>query len=436
MIKKVSVLFLILLTGAFYNLTSADVSPGKGAVPLVQFCKEYNLHLKINLDLGYCDLVNDGVQIRLFLTMPYLVHQNKVYYFDVRLGADNSGGILLPKTYADTLIKIVKKYTEKNPPLNGKVIETEHFVNIEKLTNTQKKTNAVSVKPGIHENFIQIEQGVTNQKSGITVIEEIKPVKMTNQKSTNGLKSDKTPPTCYNNDGFVPINAVIIDAGHGGNDPGALGKAGGKEKDIVLKLAKMVYQHFKSEQGMKVFLTRKSDVFVTLEDRVAFSSKVAKDYHAVFVSLHANASPMKTAQGIEVYYLSDNVSDMEATQLEIYENAGFSKTDVEKTEVLYSIIADLIHDGIKLESEQMANFVYKTLVNITKAPGRGVKAGNFYVLKYNPIPAILVEVGFISSREEEQRLLTTDYQMLVAKGLFYGIKKYVSEYNKTKGFCQ
>lgn len=435
MLKKASILFLLFFTGALYNFSSADTSPGKDAVPLVQFCKDYKLHLKINLDLGYCDLINDDVQVRLFLTMPYLVHQSKVYYFDERLGTDSSGGILLPKSYADTLIKIVKKYAGQNPPLNGKVIETEQFVNIANLTNTLKKTNAAPVNPGIHENIIIMEEGSTNKKSGVTIIEEIKPAKVTNQKSTNDLKSDKTPQICYNNDGFVPINAIIIDAGHGGTDPGALGMSG-KEKDIVLNLAKMVYQYFKAEAGLKVFLTRKSDVFVTLEDRVEYSSKVAKDYHAVFVSIHANASPDKKAKGIEVYYLSDNVSDMEAKQVEVLENAGFSKTDVEKTAVLYSIIADLIHDGIKLESEQMANFVYKTLVNTTKAPGRGVKAGNFYVLKYNPIPAILVEVGFISSKEEEKKLLTKDYQMLVAKGIFYGIKKYVTEYNKTKGFCQ
>jgi N-acetylmuramoyl-L-alanine amidase len=436
MLKRASILLLILLTGAFYNFTSADVPPGKGAISLVQFCKDYHLHLKINLDLGYCDLMNDDLKVRLFLMMPYLVHQDKVYYFDERLGTDSSGGIVLPKSYADTLIKIVKKYSGTNPPLNGKVIETEQFVDMGKLTNTQKKTNAAPVNPGIHESIIIIEEVSTNKKPGITVIEEIKPAKVTNQKSTNDLKSDKTPPACYNNDGFVPINAIIIDAGHGGNDPGALGKSGGKEKDIVLNLAKMVYLNFKAEPGLKVFLSRKTDVFVTLEDRVAYSSKIAKDYHAVFVSIHANASPDKNAKGIEVYYLSDNVSDMESTQLEIYENAGFSKTDVEKTAVLYSIIADLIHDGIKLESQQMANFVYKTLVNTTGATGRGVKAGNFYVLKYNPIPAILVEVGFISSKEEEKRLLSKDYQELVAKGLYYGIKKYVTEYNKTKGFCQ
>ena len=436
MLKRASILLLLFLTGAFYNFTSADVPPGKGAISLVQFCKDYHLHLKINLDLGYCDLMNDDLKVRLFLMMPYLVHQDKVYYFDERLGTDSSGGIVLPKAYADTLIKIVKKYSGTNPPLNGKLIETEQFVDMGKLTDTQKKTNAAPVNPGIHENIIIMEEVATNKKPGVTIIEEIKPAKVTDQKSTNDLKSDKTPPACYNNDGFVPINAIIIDAGHGGNDPGALGKSGGKEKDIVLNLAKMVYLNFKAEPGLKVFLSRKTDVFVTLEDRVAYSSKIAKDYHAIFVSIHANASPDKNAKGIEVYYLSDNVSDMESTQLEIYENAGFSKTDVEKTAVLYSIIADLIHDGIKLESQQMANFVYKTLVNTTGATGRGVKAGNFYVLKYNPIPAILVEVGFISSKEEEKRLLSKDYQELVAKGLYYGIKKYVTEYNKTKGFCQ
>ena len=427
---------LFLYFALFFGMLGLFAQPAaaqeKKLFPIIQLCKEYQLKLKINLDLGYCDIRGEKTSIRLFLYMPYLIHDENIFYFEEPVVLDETGGILLPKAYMDTLTAILKKYPlpqknpgEKDPPV---IIEHEQFIDPSKLPDTVKNTNKSQVKPGVYENILIIDESKkTNQKP------QSNPLKITNIVPESG---DKNPPPCYNNDGFVPINAIIIDAGHGGNDPGALGFTGGKEKDVVLSLSKQVFQYFKNDKQFNIFLTRKNDVFVTLEDRVKFSSKVAKDYHPVFISIHANASPMKNVSGIEVFYLSDTVSEGEVKQVELLENAGFSQSDIEKTEVLYSIIADLIRDGIKLESEQMANFVYKTLVNTSKAMGRGVKAGNFYVLKYNPVPAILVEVGFMSHKAEEKKLMSKDYQDTIAKGIYFGVKKYITEYNKTKGFCQ
>ncbi|OHD54253.1 MAG: hypothetical protein A2Y33_16410 [Spirochaetes bacterium GWF1_51_8] len=433
MLKSRLILFLAIFTGAFLMLTRPAAAQEKKYYPIIQLCKDYQLKLKINLDLGYCDIRNDKTVIRLFLYMPYLIHDENIFYFEEPAVLDEDGGILLPKEYMATLTAILKKYPVPQKKPGGKelpvFIEHEQFVGPDTVPPAQKKTNQQTVDPGLIEKIVVIDESKkTNQKPA-----DPGQTKITNTKPETG---DKNPPACYNDDGFIPFNAVIIDAGHGGNDPGALGASGSKEKDVVLSLTKKVYQYFKNDKQFNIFLTRKNDTFVTLEDRVKFSSKVAKDYHPVFISIHANASPNKSVSGIEVFYLSDAVSDHEVKEVELLENAKFSQADIEKTEVLFSIIADLIRDGIKLESEQMANFVYKTLVNTAKAPGRGVKAGNFYVLKYNPVPAILIEVGFMSHKDEGKKLMNKDYQDKLAQGIYYGVKKYINEYNKTKGFCQ
>ena len=216
-----------------------------------------------------------------------------------------------------------------------------------------------------------------------------------------------------------------------------MGINGIKEKEIVLSISKMLYGFLKNNENLKIVFTRKDDRYVTLKERTDISSSlIRKKYNPIFISIHGNISLNKNVDGIEVYSLSDKASDDEALSVEMIENAGFSKKDVEKTEELYSIINDLLKDGIRRQSEQLARDLGESVTTESGAILRGVKNANFYVLKYNSLPSVLVEVGFLSHVNESQKLMDKNYQKKIAEGLYNGISSFLEKYNNSRGFTR
>jgi len=217
------------------------------------------------------------------------------------------------------------------------------------------------------------------------------------------------------------LRKIVLDPGHGGKDPGAVGPGGITEKDIVLAVAKKLAAKLKNEMGIQVVLTRKDDRFIPLEDRTELAKKENGD---LFISLHMNASPNAEAKGIETYYL-DNTTDEAAIRLAARENATSRKNISD----LQFILSDMTQNMKLEDSITLAHRVQNSLVSgMTKVMGDvkdlGVKKALFYVLVGAPMPSVLVEMFFITNRGEGRAMNQDSYQDAMVEALFEGIQKF------------
>jgi N-acetylmuramoyl-L-alanine amidase len=227
----------------------------------------------------------------------------------------------------------------------------------------------------------------------------------------------------------LKIRTIAIDAGHGGHDPGAIGKSGMKEKTITLDVAKRLALLVKERLGCDVVMTRDRDVFIPLEERPFIAKSKGAD---LFVSIHVNANRKRTARGVETYVQSLRASDREAMATAARENAMSTKKLSELKNELDRIFADLTRDDKIEESLYLAGSVQGSLVSNLKPGNRHtadlktkIKRAFFYVLINTEMPSILAEVGFISNAEEEKLLKQESYRQAIAEALFKGVKHYV-----------
>lgn len=219
---------------------------------------------------------------------------------------------------------------------------------------------------------------------------------------------------------------IMIDPGHGGHDPGAVGPGGLYEKDIVLDISLKVQELLKDNPLYDVHLTRRSDIFIPLEDRTA----VANSKHAdLFVSIHANASPRRQARGIETYLLNWT-DDEEALRVAARENAitlKEMKAVQRKMDVVQTITNDLMRQNKRDESIKLAHYIQRSLVStLDTCNDLGVKQALFYVLFGAKMPSVLVEVSFISNPIEERLLSNESHRSKVAEAIVEGIEQYFS----------
>ncbi len=227
----------------------------------------------------------------------------------------------------------------------------------------------------------------------------------------------------------LKVKTIAIDAGHGGHDPGAIGKNGLKEKYITLDIAKRLQALVKERLGCNVIMTRDRDVFIRLEDRPAIAKTRGAD---LFVSIHVNATRKRNTRGIETYVQSLRASDREAMATAARENAMSTKKLSELKSELDRIFSDLQKDDKIEESLYLADAVQGSLVGSLKPVNSHaddlkakVKRAFFYVLINTEMPSILAEVGFISNPEEEKLLKKEAYRQSIAEALYQGVKNYV-----------
>lgn len=219
------------------------------------------------------------------------------------------------------------------------------------------------------------------------------------------------------------IRRIVVDPGHGGHDPGAVGPNGIQEKDVVLAVGLKLKDLIKEELGLDVVMTRSSDVFIPLEERTAIANKVNAD---LFLSVHANAATNRSAAGIETYYLNLAKTDKVA-QLAAKENG----TSLEKVSVLQAILFDLMANYKLNDSAHLADEVQKSLhkkirLRYSDVKNLGVKQGPFYVLVGATMPSILVETAFLSNALEESRLKDPAYLEMTAEGILEGVRSYIT----------
>jgi N-acetylmuramoyl-L-alanine amidase len=223
------------------------------------------------------------------------------------------------------------------------------------------------------------------------------------------------------------IRTVVIDPGHGGAEVGATGPGGTLEKDVTLAIGRKVRSALTSSLGLQAFLTRDKDHEVALDDRTAFANNYKAD---LFVSIHANASAARGARGSEVYFLSYQASDEESRRLATSEGGVIDHPGLAAaggTSDLALILWDMAQAEHLEESSALATRINEELAEVTGSQGRGIKQAPFRVLVGAGMPAVLVEVAFISNAEEEKLLTSEAYQSKVAAALVKGIARYHHE---------
>ncbi len=222
---------------------------------------------------------------------------------------------------------------------------------------------------------------------------------------------------------------IMIDPGHGGRDPGAIGVGGLKEKTVVLAISKRLGKKLESRLPVKVLYTREKDVFVPLEERTAQANAMKAD---LFISIHANASENPHLQGVETYHLN-NTDDRATIRLANFENGlQHLRQPPQVGSELSEIVSDMIHND-KLEGSVILAHVLQSSMMTqvtrrhTRARNLGVKKGPFYVLVGAEMPCVLAEVSFLTHRVQGQLLRSSAYREAIAEGLFQGIARFIKE---------
>jgi N-acetylmuramoyl-L-alanine amidase len=221
--------------------------------------------------------------------------------------------------------------------------------------------------------------------------------------------------------------SIVIDPGHGGLDVGAKGKFGSLEKDITLAISFKLKSLIEQNMAFRVILTRDKDIDVSNENRAALANN---NDAVLFISIHTNGSFRKNAQGAETYFMSLTATDEESRKLAYFENnsseletriAGEAKDDVQ------IILWDMAQAAYIKQSSRLAEFIQEELSSnpLIGTENRGVKQARFKVLTGVACPAVLVEAAFISNPQEEQKLISDEFQTHVAQAVYSGLAKYI-----------
>ena len=228
---------------------------------------------------------------------------------------------------------------------------------------------------------------------------------------------------------------VLIDPGHGGQDPGAIGVRGTREKDVTLSIATRLARELEREEGVEAFLTRDRDTLIALADRPrVLRLRGVEHTPDLFLSIHANSMPRKpnATRGFESYFLAVAKSD-EARQVALRENSSLQfeeGREPEDIDPLQFMLSDLQSAGNLRESSLFANTISSILSAKLSAPDLGVRQAGFWVLWEANMPAVLVEVGYLSNTSEERQLRSSSYQAKIADALADAVVTYLSEYGQ------
>jgi len=223
------------------------------------------------------------------------------------------------------------------------------------------------------------------------------------------------------------IQRIVIDPGHGGTDPGCIGRNGTKEKTVVLDICRRLKKLLDGHEGLQVILTRESDIFVPLENRTVIANQKQAD---LFISIHANAHPSRKRFGVETFFLNFS-HDSSVIETAARENATSTKNISE----MKGILEKIVRNSKSVESKELAEIIQKSLINSLKkiykdTKDLGHKGGPFWVLIGVETPSVLVEVSHLSNSKEETKLRSAQYRQHIAQGIYNGIKEYIQSLGK------
>ena len=336
-------------------------------------------------------------------------------------------------------------YVEKNVSYYKRLLKSDP--SIKKPQRLYVDLSDTRIRPGldqpipIHDGLLKMVRAGQHTKNSVRVVLDIESIKsykvipledpfrividIIGKKSLSrkkGLKHDGTQLPSLSQQLGLSVGKIVIDPGHGGRDPGAIGPSGVKEKDVVLKVSKKLKEIIKKRLDCKVVLTRTDDRFIPLEERTAIANTQKAD---LFISIHANASPKRNVHGIETFFLNLS-SDEEAIRVAARENATSTKKISDLQPILREIMmSSKIDESTRLAGHVQDSLIKKLSAGYSKVNNLGVKQAPFYVLIGAEMPSILVEISFLTNRMEEKRLKSDKYLDSLASSIFTGVKVYI-----------
>jgi N-acetylmuramoyl-L-alanine amidase len=337
-------------------------------------------------------------------------------YIDIK-GARVAKGVK-DDPIGDGLLKTVR-VAQFRPDVVRVVLDVENIKDYKVFTLSDPFRIVIDIKGERKTEIAKLEETIMALQREKERLPEVKSESPAPAEPTAKTEAPVTPPS------FKPgrIRRIVVDPGHGGHDPGAIGAGKTMEKDIVLAIGLKLADRLRSELGLDVVMTRSSDVFIPLEERTAIANKVNAD---LFISVHANASLNRNTTGIETYYLNLAKTD-KAAQLAAREN----NTTLEKVSVLQAVLFDLmanykVNDSAHLADEVQKGTWKRVSSRYPTVRNNGVKQGPFYVLVGATMPSILVETAFISNEAEERNLNDPAYQEATVEGIVAGVRSYAT----------
>ena len=223
------------------------------------------------------------------------------------------------------------------------------------------------------------------------------------------------------------VQRIVIDPGHGGKDPGCIGRNGLQEKAVVLDVCIELKKLLESQENLEVILTRETDIFLPVESRPVIANQKRSD---IYISVHANSVPNKKRSGVQTFYLNFS-HDPSVNAIAAQENA----TSTKSISGMKDIITKIVQNSKIVESKELAEIIQDSLVsslsnNYKDVKDLGVKGGPFWVLIGGEMPSILVEISHLSNSKEAERLKSPQYRRHVAQGIYGGIKNYMESLGK------
>jgi N-acetylmuramoyl-L-alanine amidase len=366
--KKMLFTAMMLLFAA-YNLFAADAFVKIGSLES-DGCK-----VSYDWSMDRFAITGAGGTVYMVINYPFVVSDKKTVRTDFSPYTE-SGYLYISAMTADKIKSLVSAGTQKEPAA-------------EQVIKPVQAVTALAPKPtaAVKQTEVMKEEAVT--------AEESKPV--TTIKKASGRK------------------LIVLDPGHGGNDPGAIGFEGLNEKDVVLRVAQRVKDYLKPYNA-DVLLTRNTDEFITLKNRAIFANSRKAD---LFVSIHCNASNNRTASGTRSYIYNRVASSKEAAEAAKFENKNTGAFDF--------IMNDLRKSAYEYLSIELAGNIQRDLINGLKLKWLPTERAPFYVIANTNMPSVLVEIAFISNPNEENKLKTNEFKDKVANNIALGITQYMEK---------
>ena len=314
----------------------------------------------------------------------------------------------------DKTQKVVFYVDNKKIKISNQVAFIEIEDNLFQLSSEAVNENGVYYLPtesffGIIQNLSDSSIKYTNNEIRFTSISSDKKIITKNVDLQNEKKKWE-------------FKTIVIDAGHGGKDPGAVGYRGTKEKDIALDVAKRLEKKLSKNMNVKIIMTRDEDVFLRLSER----TKIANESNGnLFISIHTNAAEDRRASGFETFLIGPNKNEA-AVRVAARENAvleleGSTGKKLTNEDLIQATIAQ---SAFASKSEQFASMVQKEIKKRVQSRDRGVKQAGFYVLMGASMPNVLVELGFISNPSEEKKLRSPQYRDQLATAIYRAVEQY------------
>jgi N-acetylmuramoyl-L-alanine amidase len=290
----------------------------------------------------------------------------------------------------------------------AKPIEVIEIVEDENNADDIKKRKPIKYEATniVSDDYILIDENIKNSSNSDISYSEI---------SKKKLKKEK--------------RVIVLDAGHGGTDPGAIGPSGSREKDINLAIVKKLKEIFDSDGDFNVILTRNSDVFIPLAERTDMANKQKAD---LFISVHCNANFNRNIGGFEIYFLSDKATDSEAAATATFENSviELEGKPTKQLAMLQEMLWSMAANEFLNESSELCGFISSQTFGRLKIKNNGIKQANFFVLRGTQMPSVLIESAFISNYAEESNLNLNRFQTAIADSIYEGVIKFYERKEK------